>query len=92
MSTEIQKSGSSWEWTITDRLKKAREITGLDQKDFAKLIGVSRGTVSNYERGIENHKKPVLLSWAQFSGVSLEWLMTGKDAPPFELQVGAGAA
>ena len=67
------------EWSITDRLRKARELTGLDQTEFADLIGVSRGTVSSYERGADTHKRPYLLAWAIGSGVSLEWLITGKE-------------
>ena len=70
------------EWTITDRLRKARELTGLDQGPFADNIGVSRGTVSNYERGSRTHKKSVLMTWAMGSGVPLEWLMTGEQGTP----------
>lgn len=90
MNNEIQ--GSTWEWTITDRLRKAREITGFDQDTFAKELGVSRGTVSKYERGTENHKRPVLLAWAKAAGVSLEWLMTGKDVDPISSQAERGVA
>lgn len=70
------------EWTITDRLRKARELTGLDQGPFADNIGVSRGTVSNYERGSRTHKKSVLMTWAMGSGVPLEWLMSGEQGAP----------
>ena len=76
------------EWTITDRLRKARELTGLDQGPFADRIGVSRGTVSNYERGSKTHKKSVLMTWAMGSGVPLEWLMTGEEGTPHAPQGG----
>ena len=49
MNTET--TGQVPEWSIEDRLRKARDLTGLDQDEFAELIGVSRGTVSSYERG-----------------------------------------
>lgn len=67
-------------FTIGDRLRKARELTGLDQDPFAHEIGVSRGTVSNYERAVspEGLKKPYLMAWAMRTEVPLEWLMTGK--------------
>jgi transcriptional regulator with XRE-family HTH domain len=77
MNTETM--GQVPEWSITDRLRKARELTDLDQDEFAELIGVSRGTVSNYERGTDTHKRPYLLAWAIGSGVSYEWLVTGRE-------------
>lgn len=70
------------EWTVPNRLRKARDLTGLDQEDFAKEIGVSRGTVSNYERGVEHYKRPVMLAWAMRSGVSVEWLSAGQQTAP----------
>lgn len=66
------------EFTIGDRLRKAREVTGLDQEQFALAIGVSRGTVSNYEGGTTTHLKPIVLKqWALHAGVLLEWIETG---------------
>lgn len=73
------------EWTVGDRLRKAREIARLDQQPFADAIGVSRGTVSNYERGSVDHYKPIVLrAWAMATGVPLEWLETGvtTSTPP----------
>lgn len=66
------------EFTIADRLRKAREVTGMDQGPFAELLGVSRGTVSNYERGTtENYKPIVLRAWAMATGVSIGWIQEG---------------
>ena len=74
--------------SIGDRLRLTRERrTGLDQAAFAEHIGVSRGTVSNYER---DHlpggprQRLVLNAWAQATGTTREWLETGvaADAPP----------
>lgn len=79
MTTATTATGFVPEWTITDRLRKARELTGLDQETFAKDIGASRGTVSNYERGSKTHQKSVLMTWAMRSGVPLEWLLTGRS-------------
>ena len=69
-----------------DRLRLARERrTGLDQGEFAELISVSRGTVSNYERDHlpgGTRQRLVLNAWAQATGVSRTWLETGEpDAP-----------
>lgn len=72
-------------FTAGDHLRKARELTGLDQGPFAEILGVSRGTVSNYERSNTEHRKPIVLrAWALATGVPLEWLETGQgpSGPP----------
>lgn len=70
-------------FTAGDRLRKAREAkTGLDQTQFAEEIGVSRGTVSNYERAesVQGMKPAYLKLWAMRCDVTVEWLETGKDS------------
>lgn len=62
-----------------DRLWKARERTGLDQSAFAQLLGISRGSVSNYERSTTPPKPIVLKAWAEATGVPLEWLAFGEE-------------
>lgn len=63
-----------------DRLRKARELTGLDQTEFAGQLGVSRGTVSNYENSATTKRKPIVMrAWALASGVPLAWLETGEE-------------
>jgi len=75
-------AGTVPQWTTRDRLRKAREITGQSQAEFAKDLGVSRGTVKNYESGaISAYRRPTLLAWAMRSGVPLEWLLTGQESP-----------
>lgn len=67
-------------FTVGDRLRKAREKTGLDQEQFAREIGVSRGTVSNYERHAgppSELKRPYLLAWALGTDVPIEWIEGG---------------
>ncbi|WP_058234102.1 helix-turn-helix domain-containing protein [Devriesea agamarum] len=68
-------------FTKADRLRKARELLGLDQSAMAIRLGVSRGTVSNAERGAVEPRRTVVLAWALVTGVSLHWLETGKEAP-----------
>lgn len=84
MSTYAPGDDRVPEWTVGDRLRAAREKKAqLDQAPFAELIGVSRGTVSNYERGTVDHYKPIVLrAWAMATGVPLEWLETGESAAP----------
>ena len=67
------------EWTMADRLRKARESAGLEQRELAADIGVSRNTVHNYERGRVVPRRPVVLAWAIRTGVPVSWLWDGAD-------------
>lgn len=60
------------QFTRGDRFRKAREKLGLEQGAFAEHIGVSRGTVSNYERDMTVTRKVVASAW---------WLMDGDTEP-----------
>jgi transcriptional regulator with XRE-family HTH domain len=75
------------QFTVGDRLRKARELTGLDQGAFAEEIGVSRGTVSNYESGATRPKKVVLLAWSMRTAVPRLWLELG--IVPEDIQLAA---
>lgn len=65
------------QWTAADRFRKAREAANLDQAEMAAAIGVSKRSIGNYEAGRTQPGRPVLLSMALATGVSLEWLMYG---------------
>jgi transcriptional regulator with XRE-family HTH domain len=71
------------QWTLGDRLRKAREHAYMDQEELALRMGVSRGTVSNYElgRGTRPPKVVVLRAWAKECGVPYEWIVDGFRAP-----------
>lgn len=66
------------EWTIGDRLRKARQETGLDAQAFATNIGIARNTLRKYEAGDRLPPRPVLISWCVFSQVSMKWIETGR--------------
>ena len=72
-------------FTLPDRLRKAREITGLDQTAFAVLAGISRTTVVNYEQGHREPRPLYLRVWAEAAGVDLAWLLTGKAEAPSDV-------
>jgi transcriptional regulator with XRE-family HTH domain len=65
------------QFTMGDRLRKARELAGVESGDFADEIGVSRNTITNYERDKVRPRKIVLNAWALRTGVPLQWLLTG---------------
>lgn len=66
------------EWTLGDRLRKARELTGLGVRAFAEQIGVSHGTITNAEGGRHGVRRITLLAYSMRTGVPVEWLETGK--------------
>lgn len=63
---------------LSDRLRKAREVTGLEQQPFADDLGVSRTTISNAERGARRPSRLVMRAWALRTGVPVAWLETGQ--------------
>lgn len=68
------------EWSLGDRLTKARHDAGLKQADMADILGVTRAAVSGWERG--EHQPRDLLDlvarWSDATGVPRAWLL-GED-------------
>ena len=69
-------------WTRGDRLRKARELTGLTVREFAEELGVAKGSVTNAENDRVEPRRILLIAWSMRTGVPLVWLETGK-APTF---------
>jgi len=84
MSTTAQHetTGTIPAWTPGDRLRKARESAGLSQQQLADRIGISRGSVTNYESDKHPVRRIVLNAWAAATGMNLEWLRDGIDPDP----------
>lgn len=55
-----------------NNLKKERLLKDLSQKKLAELIGVSRVTISNIERGVFNPSGEIMLSIAQIFNKPVE--------------------
>lgn len=70
------------EWSLGDRLRKARSLTGMTAAQFAEHIGVSDSTVNSAEGDKRAVRRITLNAWAMATGVSLEWLETGVSAAP----------
>lgn len=82
-------------WTRGDRLRKARQLTGLNTRDFAEEIGVSQKTVNNAESDSHEVRKIVLNAWSLATGVPVEWLENGEEptqGPPPPGEDGHNAA
>ena len=75
MSTQPQQGIPAW--TQGDRLRKARAKTGLNTRDFAALLGVSHGTITNAEGDKRGVRLITLKAWARETGTPIEWLEHG---------------
>jgi transcriptional regulator with XRE-family HTH domain len=51
----------------------------MGQVELAQITGLSRQTVSNYERGIVTPRRSGVTLWALATGVPLGWLLTGEE-------------
>ena len=66
------------EWSLADRLIKARTIHGWSQADLAQRLGISASTVKRNEREPDRGRnRPYLLAVALTCGVDPEWLISG---------------
>lgn len=80
--TTLPNTGRVPEFTLGDRLRKARELTGYDRQQFAAVIGVHRESVAKYETGRQTPRQPVLAAWSLATGVDLTWLRNGQTPGP----------
>lgn len=68
------------EFTLADRLRKARESAGRSQAELAAMLGVSRRTISACEIGDVVVRRPIIISWAMATRTDLFWLEHGRRA------------
>lgn len=64
---------------IGGRLRAAREAASISQEDVAKQLDVTGPTYSKYEAGTHKIPIPELLKAAEFIGVNVDYLLTGKE-------------
>lgn len=70
------------EFTLGDRLRKAREWAGVSTDEMAVVIDVSSRTIGNYENDRTPVRGPVISEWALRTGVPVEWIRTGAISQP----------
>lgn len=65
------------EWTIGERLGKARRHAGLNQAEMAERLGVGRTTVAAWEQTRNQPKNflGVVEQWAEICGVDAAWIL-----------------
>ena len=64
--------------TLGERIFFVRKSNNLNQKDFAKMLGISQTHVSKIESGAENPSETLLLFISYQFAVSMEWLKEEK--------------
>lgn len=70
------------EMNWNERIKQRREEKGLKPAAFAKLLGVSGASISDWESGvIKQISGKHLVRAAAVLGVTPEWIMTGHGSP-----------
>ena len=74
--------------TFAERFKQLREESGLTQEELARRLGVSKGTVGNYESGVRTPRKlDDLNSLADYFNVEIDYLLgRSNDRPEFNLE------
>lgn len=65
--------------TLGNRIKYVRKTNKLNQVEFAKIIGVSQGTLSEIEKGKYNPSLEIIISIHKNFKVNLEWLLVNSN-------------
>jgi len=65
-----------------ERVKNAREASGMSRKEMASRIGVKSSTVSKWESGKEDPRANRLQMVASLLNVPLLWLLAGSQQVP----------
>lgn len=69
--------------TMGERIKRLRSARGLTQPEFAKLVGVTKSAVSQWEDGsTKNLKLPVVAKVIQVLDTDLAYLIWGNRRAP----------
>ncbi|WMM74274.1 helix-turn-helix transcriptional regulator [Rhodococcus pyridinivorans] len=82
MTTSLHNGWIIPEWTLSDRLRKAREVAGLTQSEIADRLELTRRTVGSYESGERAPKRTTIAAWAMATAVPVTWLETGTAPSP----------
>lgn len=75
----MDRPGVIPEWTLSDRLRKARESAGLEQVELAHRTKISRATISAAENGHRLPSRATMLLWALATGTNPAWLERGTE-------------
>jgi len=66
---------------LAKRLREARDVSGLNQLEASKKLGISNGTLSGYERDYRDPDTEILHKMADLYDVKIDWLTGRTDIP-----------
>lgn len=78
MTNVVRLDGAVPQVDVATRIYMSRMYAGLEISELSEVAGVSRNTITNYERGRTVPRRSALLAIALATGVDLSWLETGK--------------
>jgi transcriptional regulator with XRE-family HTH domain len=61
------------------RIKTAREKVGCSQESLARMLGVTKGLIGQYEIGYTTPRAQKVSKLAGLLNVTVEWLLTGDE-------------
>ena len=67
--------------SIYGRIEYLIEQKGITKKSFCEQLGISTGNLGDWKRGKSTPGTHKLIEIGAFFGVSLDWLILGKNAP-----------
>ena len=73
-TTLAGEGGTTPEWNLADRMRKALRDAGIGAQEMADYLGCSRTSVSNWTNGRIDPDTRTLRLWAMKTGVSYDWL------------------
>lgn len=73
MNKKIREEISTSE-IIGEMLAELRKDTGMTQKEFSKIFGVSESSIAHYEQGITVPSADMLLKYAEYFNVNIDYL------------------
>jgi transcriptional regulator with XRE-family HTH domain len=74
-------AGARPAWRVGDKIRRAREYAGLEQRELAHAAGISQATVSAAETGRARPHRSTLMLIAAATGVAYEWLEDCDEDP-----------
>lgn len=64
---------------LAERLRQLRKEKGLRQEDMQEHLGISYNSYCRYEKDERDPSAPVIVTMADFFGVSADYLLGRKD-------------
>ena len=64
---------------VGERLRKLRVVKGLNQEKLSEMVGVSKSSISCYEKETRSPKSETIIDFIQIFGVNADYLLGSDD-------------